>query len=232
MKKYSAELLGTFMLVFFGCGAVVTNTATGGAVGLIGIALTFGLVVLALIQALGDVSGAHLNPAVTIGLFVAKRINAATVAPYVIAQCAGAIFAALLLHALFPNDKGLGATLPGASITVTQVFILETVLTFFLMFVILSVTTGAKEKGITAGIAISSVVTLEILFAGPLTGASMNPARSIGPALVSGQLNHIAVYIAAPVIGACLAAFACNALRETAEAAKPEPVAVADQVTH
>jgi len=214
MKSYAAELLGTFMLVFFGTGSVVANTATGGALGLLGIALTFGLVVLALIYALGDVSGAHLNPAVTVGLWSAKRIPAPIVAPYVISQCVGALLASLLLHVLFPKDTGLGATVPSGDTLPLQAFILEALLTFFLMFVILSVTSGAKEKSITAGIAISSVVVLEILFAGPFTGASMNPARSIGPGVVSGHLDHIWIYLVAPVLGTCLAGIACNWIRE------------------
>lgn len=215
MKSYAAELLGTFMLVFFGTGAVVANTASGGALGLLGIAMTFGLVVLALIYALGDVSGAHLNPAVTIGLWRAKRISAPTVAPYVVSQCGGALLASLLLHVLFPKDTGLGATMPGGETLPLQAFIIEALMTFFLMFVILSVTSGAKEKSITAGIAISAVVVLEILFAGPFTGASMNPARSIGPAVVSGHLEHIWIYLVAPVIGTCLAGVACAWMRAT-----------------
>jgi len=206
VKSYAAELVGTFMLVFFGTGAVITNTASGGAVTLLGIALVFGLTVLAVIYSLGDISGAHLNPAVTVGLVCARRIPASTIAPYILSQCAGALLASLVLHQLFPKDLSLGATLPGLGTLPPQVFILETVLTFFLMLVILNVTTGAKEKSITAGIVIGSVVALEILFAGPFTGASMNPARSIGPAVVSGQLGHLWIYLVAPVVGAALAA--------------------------
>jgi len=221
MKKNVAEMLGTFMLVFFGTGAVVANTASGGALTLTGIALVFGLVVLALIQALGDVSGAHLNPAVTVGLWIAKRLPASAVAPYVISQCIGALLASLLLHVLFPSDTGLGATSPGSGLQPVQVLVLETLLTFFLMFVILSVTVGAKEKGITAGLTIGAVVTLEIIFAGPLTGASMNPARSIGPAIVSGRLEHLWIYLIGPLLGAGMAAFVCGWIREpSAESVK------------
>lgn len=219
MKAAVAEMLGTFMLVFMGCGAAIAHTSSGGAVTLLGIALAFGLTVLAMIHAIGDVSGAHLNPAVTLGLFCAKRIPVSTVGSYIVCQCIGALLAALLLRALFPNDKTLGSTLPGTGVLVWQVFVLETILTFMLMFVILSVTSGAKEKGITAGITIASVVVLEILFAGTLTGASMNPARSIGPAVVSGHLESIWIYIAAPILGAVLATVVTAWLRPNPEAA-------------
>ncbi len=217
MKKYLAELIGTFMLVFAGTSAVATNSFDKGSVGLVGIALAFGLSVLAMISAIGDVSGAHINPAVTIGLFIARRIPAATLLPYIISQCVGAILASLLVHALFPNDAtNLGATLPAPGISLLQCFILEVVTTFFLLFVILNVTTGAKEKGLTAGIAISAVIMLDILFAGPICGASMNPARSFGPALISGHFENLWLYIVAPVVGAGIAGLACGAIREKA----------------
>lgn len=212
MRKNLAELIGTFMLVFAGTGAVVANNASNGAVTLVGIALAFGLIVTVVINSIGDVSGAHINPAVTIGLFLGRRIPFATVIPYIISQCIGAILASLLLHFLFPKDAGLGGTIPSGD--VMQALILETVTTFFLMFAILNVTTGAKEKGLTAGIIIGSVVTLDILFAGPICGASMNPARSLGPALVSGHLESFWVYLAGPVLGAALAVPACSLIRE------------------
>ena len=228
MKAYAAEMLGTFMLVFFGTGAVVTHNATG-AVGLLGIALVFGLTVLTVIYAIGDISGAHLNPAVTIGLLTSRRIKAATVAPYVISQIVGGLLASVLLHVLFPADMGLGATLPGTGISPMTAFILEALLTFFLMFVILNVTTGAKEKGITAGVAISCVVVLEILFAGPVTGASMNPARSIGPAVVSGQLQHLWVYLTAPIVGAVAAGAVCGWMRQPAVVTTTQPAVLAEK---
>ncbi len=182
MKKLAAEFFGTFSLVFAGTGAIIINDVAGGAVSHVGIGLTFGLVVLAMIYALGDVSGAHLNPAVTLAFVAAQRLEWRWAAPYVASQTLGAITASLLLRGMFPQHPTLGATSPAG--TGMQSFILEIVLTLVLMFVILSVSTGAKEKGITAGIAIGSIIGLEALFAGPISGASMNPARSLAPALV------------------------------------------------
>jgi aquaporin NIP len=221
-KKLLAEFLGTFALVFAGTGAIVINHASHGAITHAGIALTFGLVVLAMIYALGDVSGAHLNPAVTTAFAVARRFPWTEVPGYVGAQLAGAFAASGLLRALFPADDKLGATLPAGA--AGQSFVLEVVLTFLLMLVILSVSTGAKEKGITAGIAVGAVIALEAMFAGPICGASMNPARSLAPAVVSGHLEHLWVYLAAPVLGACLAVPACCGVREPGccSAAKPE----------
>lgn len=212
MKKYLAEFLGTFALVFAGTGAVVINQASNGAIGHVGIAITFGLAVLALIYALGDISGAHLNPAVTIGFWVARRFPGRLLIPYLAAQCLGAVLASLLMRLLFPASTLLGATLPAGSIW--QSFILEMVLSWFLMLVILSVSTGAKEKGITAGLAIGAVIGLEAMFAGPVSGASMNPARSLGPALVSLYLESLWVYLLAPIIGAALAVVCCRCIRE------------------
>lgn len=212
MKNYFSEFLGTFGLVFAGTGAIVINAASNGAITHVGIALTFGLIVLAMIYAFGDVSGAHLNPAVTLGFAIASRFDFKQVPGYVVAQCTGAFAASGLLRFLFPADATLGTTLPAGS--AAQSFVLEIVLTFILMLVILSVSTGAKEKGITAGIAIGSVIALEAMFAGPISGASMNPARSLAPALVSGQTQHLWVYLAGPVLGAILAVPACCGVRE------------------
>jgi aquaporin NIP len=203
MKKLAAELLGTFLLVFAGTGAVVVNDAAGGKVSHVGVALTWGLVVLALVYAVGDVSGAHLNPAVTLGFSLARRFPLRRAVPYVVSQCAGALLASVSLRLLFPDDASLGATRPAGP--ALQSFALEVVLTFFLMFVILSVSTGAKEKGLMAGVAVGSVIGLEALFAGPVCGASMNPARSLAPALVSGRLDGLWIYLTAPVLGAALA---------------------------
>lgn len=213
MKKFFlAELLGTAALVFAGTGAIVINDVSGGVITHAGIALTFGLIVMAMIYALGDVSGAHLNPAVTISFWAAGRMEGARVLPYVAAQIAGALLASGLLRFLFPTHAGLGATLPAGSWH--QSFVLEIALTFLLMFVILSVSTGAKEKGITAGMAIGGVVMLEAMFAGPICGASMNPARSLAPALVSGHIGALWIYLAAPTLGALLAVPACIGVRE------------------
>ncbi|PAW73741.1 MAG: aquaporin [Pedosphaera sp. Tous-C6FEB] len=211
MKKFAAEVIGTFALVFAGTGAIVINQATNGTITHVGIALTFGLVVLAMIYALGEVSGAHLNPAVTLGFCAAGRMPWADALPYLVSQCAGAFVASGLLHFLFPKSATLGATLPAG--TAMQSFVLEVVLTAILMFVILSVSTGAKEKGITAGIVVGGVIALEALFAGPISGASMNPARSLAPAVVAGQLEHLWVYLLAPVVGAQLAVPACRCVQ-------------------
>jgi aquaporin Z len=211
-RKLLAEFLGTFALVFAGTGAIVIDQVTRGGVTHAGVALTFGLVVLAMIYAFGDVSGAHLNPAVTTAFAVAQRLSWREVPGYVLAQLAGAFAASGLLRLLFPGDEKLGATLPNGS--PWQSLALEVVLTFLLMLVILSVSTGAKEKGITAGIAIGAVIGLEAMFAGPICGASMNPARSLAPALVSGHLEHLWVYLLAPLAGAWLAVPACCGVRE------------------
>lgn len=212
MKKSFAEFFGTFALVFAGTGAIVIDEVSGGAITHVGIALTFGLIVLAMIYTVGDVSGAHLNPAVTIGFWAARRMPGREVPGYIASQIAGAVLASVLLRILFPTDKLLGATMPAGP--ERQSFILEAVLTFMLMLVILNVSTGAKEKGITAGIAVGAVIALEAMFAGPICGASMNPARSLAPALVSGHFEHLWIYLTAPPLGACAAMFACRCLRE------------------
>lgn len=209
-KRVAAEALGTFALVFAGTTAVVVNAT--GAVSHVGVALTFGLVVFALIAALGDVSGAHLNPAVTLAFRLARRFPGREVLPYVLAQCAGAVVASVTVRLLFPDALGLGGTAPAGP--ESQSWVLEVLLTAGLMFVILGVSTGAKEKGITAGLAIGGVVALEALFAGPVSGASMNPARSLGPALVAGQLGGLWLYLTAPVAGAAVAVPLCRCVRE------------------
>ncbi|MDT0555070.1 MIP/aquaporin family protein [Patiriisocius hiemis] len=212
MKRYIAELIGTFALVFCGTGAIIINEFTEGVVSHPGVAVTFGLIVMAMIYAFGDISGAHINPAVTIAFAFAKKFPWKEVPKYVIAQTIGAIAASALLLFLFPENELLGTTLP--QLSVFKVFIFEIILTFFLMLVIINVSTGAKEIGIIAGIAIGSVVLLEALFAGPITGASMNPARSIAPALVSGHLEHLWIYILAPIIGALLAVISCRLVKD------------------
>ena len=205
-KKYAAEALGTFCLVFAGTGAIVINDVSKGAVTSLGIALTFGLVVMAMIYAVGDVSGAHINPAVTLGFWFAKRLPGATVLPYIVSQLVGAFAASALMRLLFEHAT-LGATHPTG--TWMQSFIFEVVLTAMLMFVILGVAIGPKEKGLLAGVAIGGVIAFEAAFAGPICGASMNPARSIAPAVLSGAVGDLWIYIAAPVIGAVVGVL-CN----------------------
>jgi len=211
MKKLFAETLGTFALVFAGTGAIVIDRATGGTITHPGLALTFGLIVLSMIYTFGDVSGAHFNPAVTVAFAAARRFPWSEVPAYVGAQLIGAFAASALLRLLFPSEATLGATLPAGA--ASQSLILETVLTFLLMLVILSVSTGAKEKGITAGIAIGAMIALEAMFAGPISGASMNPARSIAPAVMSGHVEHLWIYLAGPLLGALLAIPACYGVR-------------------
>ena len=211
MKTLFAEFLGTFFLVFAGTGAIVIDAASHGSIGHAGIALTFGLIVLVMIYTFGDVSGAHLNPAVTLAFAVARRFAWKAVPGYLLAQTLGALAASALLHGLFPLDASLGVTLPAGS--ESQSFILEVVLTAMLMLTVLSVSTGSKEKGITAGIAIGGVIALEAMFAGPICGASMNPARSLAPALVSGHWEHSWLYLVAPVLGAIFAVPLCMGVR-------------------
>ena len=206
-----AEFLGTAALVFAGTGAIVIDDVSHGAITHVGVAMTFGLIVLAMIYTLGDISGAHLNPAVTFAFWRARRFEGARVLPYIGSQLGGALLASGLLRALFPAHATLGATLPAGS--AGQSFILETVLTALLMFVILNVSTGAKEKGLMAGVAIGSVIMLEAMFAGPICGASMNPARSLAPALVSGNLGAVWIYILAPALGAWLAVGGCRGVQ-------------------
>jgi aquaporin NIP len=211
-KKLISEFIGTFSLVFAGTGAIVINDVSGGAVSHVGIAATFGLIVMAMIYTLGDISGAHLNPAVTLGFFAARRIDRGLVAPYILSQCCGAVLASVTLLLLFPQHATLGGTAPAGPSA--QSFALEGILTCILMFVILGVSTGEKEKGITAGIAVGSVVGLEALFAGPISGASMNPARSLAPALVSAHFESLWIYLLAPVLGALAAVLGCQCVRE------------------
>lgn len=221
MGKYIAEFLGTFILLFAGTGAIVINNASGGAITHMGIALTFGLVVLAVVYALGDVSGAHINPAVTIGFWAGGRFEGKQVLPYIGCQMTGAILGSFTLRLLYPGDVELGATLP--NVGVWQSFLLEVILTWFLMFVVLNVSTGSQEKGIMAGVAVGAVVALEAMFAGPACGASMNPARSFGPAIAAAltPVNEVSeqplmmvwIYLTAPVLGALLAVFTFRLVR-------------------
>lgn len=203
MKKYLAEMIGTFSLVFCGTGAIIINQESNGAITHAGIAVTFGLIVAAMIYTLGDISGAHFNPAVTLAFWVVKIFPTNEIFPYLLSQTSGAIMASTTLHLLFPNNEYLGSTLPSGS--PTQTFIMEIILTFILMLTIIHVAKGSKEQGMFAGLAIGSVVLLEAMFAGPISGASMNPIRSLGPALISGHTEHLWIYLTAPIIGALTA---------------------------
>jgi MIP family channel proteins len=205
MQKALAELFGTFCLVFAGTGAIIVNDISGGLVTHVGVAITFGLVVMAMIYAIGDVSGAHINPAVTLGFWLSRRLPRARVLPYIAAQLAGAFLASFALFAMFPQHETLGSTFPAAAELTMQAFVLELVMTMILMFVILAVATGPKEKGVMAGIAIGGVIGFEAMFGGPISGASMNPARSLAPAVFAGHLQHVWIYLIAPVLGATLA---------------------------
>lgn len=211
MKKYIAEFIGTFALVFCGTGAIIINQETNGAISHVGIAATFGLIVMCMIYTFGKISGAQFNPAVTIAFAFADRFDKKEVLPYIGSQIAGAFLATLILKFLFPTNQNLGATLPAG--TQIQSFILEVILTFLLMLVILNVSQGSKETGLFAGIAIGGTVLLEAMFAGPICGASMNPARSLSPAIVSGNITDVWIYILAPILGAILATLTWKALK-------------------
>ena len=206
MKKYLSEFLGMFILLFVGTGAVVVNQQTNGALGLQGIAAVWGLVIIALIYAFGDISGTHINPAVTIAFALDKRFEWREVSPYLISQLSGAFAATGLLKLLFPDNKTLGITMPSGS--EIQSFTLEIVMTFILMMVVLRVSVGAKEKGITAGIAIGATVWLLVLFGGPVSGTGLNPTRSIAPAVITGNFQSLWIYVLGPFTGATLAVFA------------------------
>ena len=212
-NRYLAEGVGTFALVFAGCGAIVVNDLYAGALGHVGVSMVFGLIVMAMIYAVGNISGAHINPAVTIAFMFAGRLEKRQVLPYVASQIGGALLAAILLANVFPGHATLGATIPSGS--ALQAFVLEVVMSFLLMFVILNISTGHMEKGIMAGVAVGGTVALEALFGGPVSGASMNPARSIGPAVVSGNIQELWIYLAAPVLGMWLAYPTCRWIQGT-----------------
>jgi aquaporin Z len=214
LRRIAAEAFGTFCLVFAGTGAIVVDDVSGGAITHVGIALVFGLVVMAMIHAVGDVSGAHLNPAVTFGMWSAGRLPAATALTYVAGQAVGAFAASGLLRLLFPWHASLGATVPAG--TDWQSFVLEAVLTFILMVVVLRVSSGPQERGMLAGITVGAVIGLEAMFAGPISGASMNPMRSLAPAVVGGTLTGLWVYLTAPLVGALVGVAAHRVLRDDA----------------
>ena len=202
IKKYLAEFIGTFALVFCGTGAVIVNQQTNGSLGLVGIALAFGIIISAMIYIFGNISGTHINPSVTIALAIGKLTTKKEASFYILAQIIGAVLASGLLKLMFPESLTLGATIPSGELL--QSFIIEFILTFFLMLTILGVT-SRKEFFSIAGLIIGLVVTGIILFAGPISGGSFNPARSFAPAIVSGNITALWVYITAPTLGAILA---------------------------
>jgi MIP family channel proteins len=211
-RRACAEGLAAFALVFAGCGAAVTNARYDGALGTVGIALVFGLVIMVMVYATGHLSGAHINPAVTIAFTLTRHFPARDALAYVAAQVAGAAAGALLLLAVWTDKPArLGATTP--SVASGSALVYEVVLTAFLMFVIMAVATDTRAVGAAAAIAIGGTVGLDALFGGPVTGASMNPARSFGPALAAGEWRAFWVYLAGPIVGAAFGALAYQVVR-------------------
>jgi aquaporin NIP len=210
LRPFVAELIGTFALVFAGAGAVMVDARTH-ALGHVGVAISFGLVIMVMIYAVGHVSGAHFNPAVTFAFALTRHFPWARLAAYWAAQATGALLAAALLRASLGTAVHVGATLPNGS--ERQSFLWEVVLTFFLMFVIMAVATDTRAIGEAAAIAIGATVGLDAMFGGPISGASMNPARSLGPAVISGDLHALWLYIVAPLAGASLGALAYQFVR-------------------
>jgi MIP family channel proteins len=222
VRRACAEAVGTFFLVLLGAGAAMVNAATGGSLGVPGIALAFAFVIIAMVYALGHLSGAHLNPAVTVAFWSTGRFRSSNVAPYVIAQCAGAIAASAVLRTILGPVGHLGATLPSVvlSITVPEAFALEWAMSFALMFVIMAVATDERVAPGFAPIPVGLTVGLCALTGGPLTGASMNPARSLGPALMGGEWRAHWLYWVAPITAMLVATRVYDALRN---ASTPPP---------
>jgi aquaporin NIP len=212
LRRLLGEFLGTFGLVFCGTGAIVINQESNGAITHLGIAMTFGLIVMAMILSFGHISGAHINPAVSIALCVSKRFRWRHLAPYILAQLAGGLLASSALHYLFPINELLGATIPSGSDV--QSYVLEFILTFLLMIVILTSTQKKDHSLLGPALAIGGTVGLEALFAGPICGASMNPARSLSPAIIGGHYQSLWVYILGPVMGALVGSFVFAIINE------------------
>ena len=215
-RRAAAEAIAAFALVFAGCGAIVADARYDGALGTVGIAFVFGLIIMVMVYATGHLSGAHINPAVTIAFTLTRHFPAREGAAYVVAQLAGATAGALTLLAVWTDKPAsLGATTP--SVGAGSALVYELILTAFLMFVIIAVATDTRAVGAAAAIAIGGTVGLDALFGGPVTGASMNPARSFGPALASGEWQDFWVYVAGPLLGAALGALAYQLIRGPAQ---------------
>jgi aquaporin NIP len=211
-RRAAAEGLAAFALVFAGCGAIVTDASYDGALGTVGIGLVFGLIIMVMIYATGHLSGAHINPAVTIAFTLTRHFAVRDAAAYIAAQLAGATAAALVLLAVWPDKPAaLGATVP--SVAAGSALVYEVILTAILMFVIIAVATDTRAIGAAAAIAIGGAVGLDAIFGGPVTGASMNPARSFGPALAAGEWQDFWIYLVGPVAGAAAGAFAYQLIR-------------------
>jgi MIP family channel proteins len=222
VRCLAAEAIGTFALVFAGCGAIMVNAKTG-QLGHVGVAISFGLVILFGIYAVGHISGAHFNPAVTLAFALTRHFPWRRAGLYWSAQLLGAFTAAALLRGSLGNIADVGATYPSGS--QAQSFLWEVVMSAFLMFVILAVATDTRAVGEAAAIAIGGTIALDALFGGPISGASMNPARSIAPAFVSGNLHALWIYIAAPVLGASVGGLAYQFVRDEQPGRVEESVA-------
>lgn len=210
LRPALAELVGTFALIFIGAGSIIVDSYTGGGVGLVGVALAHGFLIAGIVSSIGHISGGHINPAVTVAFLVTRRIGVGLGALYIVSQLLGAVLAAFLLRALFPADAAsavnLGATALGAGIGFWQGVIIEAFLTFFLVFVVFGTAVDERGPKSIAGFGIGLVVAFDILAGGPLTGASMNPARTFGPALASGFWENHLLYWIGPLLGATIAA--------------------------
>jgi aquaporin NIP len=223
-RRALTEALGTFVLIFAGCGAIVANAHTHGGLGAVGVALVFFLVLVALISAGGHVSGAHYNPAVTVALTVSRHFPLREAGTYIAAQATGAIAAGLVLLAAWPDKTAhLGATVP--TVAVGTAFLYEALMTAFLVFVVFAVATDTRAVGVVAALAVAATVGCDALFGGPLTGASMNPARSLGPAVASGTWTDFWIYLAAPLVGAVAGGLTYTYVRgaRPAVVSAPEP---------
>jgi aquaporin NIP len=217
LRRTTAEALAAFALVFAGCGAIVADARYDGVLGAVGVSLVFGLIIMVMVYATGHLSGAHINPAVTIAFTLSRHFPPRDAVAYLAGQLAGATAGAVVLLAVWPDQPGnLGATVP--SVGAGSAFVYELVLTAFLMFVIMAVATDTRAVGAAAAIAIGGTVGLDALFGGPVTGASMNPARSFGPALAAGEWHDFWIYLAGPIAGAALGALAYQLVRGDADA--------------